>query len=291
MTSQPMNSSADLATSTPSVGRTAAARTRPAAVRERARCVLRSGGCRLHFLLCYVVVLTMAVGLYLAISGIYLAGVLVFGEVVWLDVACNALLVLALGLVVLPLITSIWEIACRMVAARDPDPETSTSARFTPALRDLFAPFASPQAYGRTMVVALEVVAWLAVILGLPVVLWRVAALPFADYAGMSAPLARILPIALRILSVPLGLGAFLLSCRRVGFGYHVFANPELSLNDAARFFRTFKRPILPALCLRLSMVGWMLLSVLGILLPFIFYTLPYATLSAAVYGRTLERK
>jgi hypothetical protein len=87
------------------------------------------------------------------------------------------------------------------------------------------------------------------------------------------------------------GFGTLLLSGRRLGFGYFVFVHEELSLGDANRCFRTHKRPLRPALCLRVRLAGLYALSFVGICVPFVFHSIPLGLCCSAVFGRALTRQ
>ena len=92
------------------------------------------------------------------------------------------------------------------------------------------------------------------------------------------------------LLGLGWGFGVLLLSGRRMGFAYFVFVHEELSLSDANRYFRSLRRPVLPALCLRGGMLGAYALSLVGICVPFVFHSIPLGLCCKAVYGRDLSR-
>ncbi len=239
-----------------------------------------------------IIILTMTMGLYLAVAGLYLAGELVFGPMVWLDGASNALYALLLLLLVLPLVGGTFRIAARMTAASLGTPAVladTSSGDETPTVADIFYPFTSPVAYGRTMLVAGEALLWLLLILALPILLFRVSALPLLYLARTAPVLHGIATVARPVICLLIGAGMLLLSGPRAGLAYYVFTCPHMTVRDIARYLRSLRRPLLPILCLRLSFAGWTALSLVGIGLPLILHVGPLGLLTGAVYARTLS--
>lgn len=269
-------------------------RTQTADLRRRARLVLNghSGRTshRLTLTLALILVLTVGVALYTAVTGLYLAGSILLGDTVWLEAAADVLLILLLLALGLPLLTSVWRLSCLMTA---PDGDTVDGLPVSvpaPTLTELFYPFTSLRAYGRTMAVAMEGLAWAILALGLPILGVRLLCLLVIPLAATEGFLYGLL-IAMSILAgLGAAVGAFLLSGCRAGFGYFVFVHESMTLGDVNRYFRGFWRPLPPVFCLRVSLVGWYALSVAAILLPFVFHTLPYTLCCAAVYSRHLTR-
>jgi hypothetical protein len=157
-------------------------------------------------------------------------------------------------------------------------------------LTELFYPFTSLRAYGRTMAVAMEGLGFAVLTVGVPILLFRLALLPLELLKGSFPFLHGLAVAALVLICLALGLLAFFLSGKRAGFGYFVFVHEGMTLTDVGRYYRGFKRPLLPVFCLRVSLFGWYVLSVMGILLPFVLYTAPYGLCTAAVYSRNLQR-
>lgn len=263
-------------------------------VRRRARSVLNThvGGRshRMTLTLAVVFVLTASVALYAAVACVATAGYLAFGEALWVDAASNILLaILGLGLI-LPLIASTYRLACLMTA---PDGEvTDGLAVSVPAatLSGLFYPFTSLRAYGRTMAVAMEGLAFALLSVGVPILCFRLASLSLDMLSEVPRLLLVLAKAGAFLLCLALGLLVFLLSGRRAGFGYFVFVHESLPLREVNRYYRGFARALLPALCLRVSLAGWVALSAVGIFVPFVFHTVPYGLCCSAAYGRSLKR-
>ena len=262
-------------------------------IKGAARAVLggHSGGLshRLILTLAVVTVLTVSIALYAAVSCLAMAGYLVFGEAAWIDAVANTLLAALELALVLPLAVSIRRLTCLMAA---PDGEVSRGLAVsvpTPDLTGLFYPFTSLRAYARTMAVGMEWLAFLLGGIGLPVLAGRLAWLSMLT-AGWDTWLRILILVCIVILGLGWAFGVLLLSGRRLGFGYIVFVHEELSLGDAHRCFRTLRRPLLPALCLRLHLLGLYALSVVGICLPFVFHSIPFGLSCGAVYARELTR-
>lgn len=266
--------------------------TRAADIHGQARGVLggHSGGMshRLLLTLSVITVLTAALALYAAVACLTTAGELIFGEdALWVYALSNTLLA-ALGLVfVLPLAVSVGRLASLMAA---PDGEVIRGMAVsvpTPSLTEIFYPFTSLRAYGRTMAVGMEGLAFLLCGLGVPILAGRLVWLSIQT-TGMAPWLHALIMVGIVLAGLVWGFGTLLLSGRRLGFGYVVFVYEELSLGDANRCFRTYKRPLLPALCLRLRLAGLYALSFVGICVPFVFHSIPLGLCCGAAYGRAL---
>ncbi len=263
-------------------------------LRRRARLVLNgySGRTshRLTLTLALVLVLTVGVALYAAVSGLYMAGFMLFGEAVWLELAADGLLLLLLLALALPLLTSVWRLACLMTA---PDGDTVDGLPVSvPAatISELFYPFTSIRAYGRTMAVAMEGLAWAVLFLGLPILGFRLLCTLVIPLTGAAGALNALLAVAGFFGCAGMAVGFFFLSGRRAGFGYFVFVHETVTLGDVNRYFGGFRRSAATVFCLRVSLAGWYALSVVAILLPFVFHTLPYTLCCTAVYSRQLNR-
>ena len=270
------------------------ARGQAAELRRQARSVL-NGHCeghanRLTLTLSLVLVLTVGIALYAAVSGLYMVGFLLWGDTLWLELTADALLILLLLVLVLPLLTSAWRLACLMTApdgtAADGFPVSVPAA----TLSELFYPFTSLRAYGRTMAVAMEGLAWTVGFLGLPILLFRLLSTRVIPLTGAAGSLNSLLLAASFLACLGLAVGVFLLSGRRAGLGYLVFVHESMTLGDVNRYFKGFDRPMTTVFCQRVSLAGWYALSVVAILLPFVFHTLPYSFCCAAAYSRQLRR-
>lgn len=262
-------------------------------IKGLARAVLggHSGGMshRLTLTLSVVTVLTVSMALFLATECLAMAGHLVWGEAAWIDAVTNTLLA-ALGLsLALPLAVSIRRLTCLMAA---PDGEVIRGMAVsvpTPELIQLFYPFTSLRAYARTMAVGVEWLAFLLGGIGLPILAGRFAWLSMLT-AGWDAWLRILILAVIVILGIGWAFGVLLLSGYRLGFGYFVFVHEELSLGDAHRYYCTLRRPLLPALCLRLHLLGLYALSAVAVCLPFVFHSIPFGLSCGAVYARELTR-
>ena len=268
-------------------------RTQATMVRRRARRVLE--GNRMTLILAVIVLLVTAMGVYLGSVALYMAGSLYFRDALWLDMATYALMgVLGLFLV-LPLGVGVWRLSCLMTL-RISDAPHFPGLPYTkdrPTLDQLFQPFSSFRAYGRALAVGLESLGWFLLYAGIPAVGFGILHHIFATMSvrGVHMTLCNLLTLASLVLCVAVGLLLFFLSGRRVGFGYFVFVHDDLALKEVNRYFRGFRRSFARPFALRMSLVGWMLLSVVGVLIPFVIHTVPYALCCSAVYAVGLERK
>lgn len=273
-----------------------------ACIRREARAVLsgHSDGVnnRLILILGLTIILTVTMTVYLVLSGFYNAAAAIWGE----QPALDALLTLVFGVcfvfLILPMIAALWRMACLMAA---PDGETVgnlTVSAPAVSVADVFYPFSSPRAYGRAMTVAMESLAWLIppLLMGIAIEVGYTAlvvAEPFPTWLTDEAWLLIADILYALSLAACCGVGVLMLflSGRRAGFGYYVFLCNDWSLRDVRRYFRGFKRSPWRVFCLRLSLVGWVLLSIVGVLLPFVVHTAPYGLLCSACYAASLERR
>ena len=265
-----------------------------ARVQREARNVLggHSGGLshRLILTLSVIILLTVGVALYAAVACVAMAGEIAYGAEPWIDAVANTLLVaLALGLF-MPLSVSLERLSCLMAA---PDGEVVHGMAVsvpTASLPELFYPFSSFRAYGRTMAVGMESLGFLLVGAGLPTLVGRLVWLS-AVAGGMTPWLLGLSMTGIVVLGLCWGFGILLLSGRRMGFAYFVFVHEELSLGDANRLYRSHRRPLLPVLFLRMRLLGLYALSVAGIGVPFVFHSIPLGGCCKAVYSRDLVRR
>ena len=301
----------------------------PASIRRTARGLLDappSGGrgVRMTLILSVVILLTASVGTLLLGSGLYgvltLAGV----SVDLADGIAYALMGVLAVFGLLPLVAGCYRLACLearrgCLDARRECPATSETPHLpavdeSPELWGLFQPFTSLRAYGRALAVGLEWLGWGLAVFGIPTLGFRIssllrsvsdavsdaasdavsdavseAVLPFLK--GLDPAAAGILAVMIPLAGLLLGLLALLLSGRRAGFAYLAFIHAPLSLGEANRYFKGFRRGILAPLALRLSLLGWVALSVAAVLVPFVLHTIPYALCCSAVYGAGMTRK
>lgn len=264
--------------------RLSAAWTQASGLRRQARQTLnRNGGRhRLTLTLAYLTVLIVAGGIYTLSSGVYtLAHVLTTPAMISDDLLgslADLLLALLCLFLLLPLLSGIWRLACLMTA---PPEDFPADKRPSAALSQLFYPFTSLRAYGRSMAVGLESLGWVLMTAVVPVLLFR-SVRAILDLPGI------LIALCLTV-CVLLGLGAFLLSGKRSGFGYYVFLHEDVSLRDADRYFRSLPRPLLLPLLWRLPLLGWALISIVSVLIPLFPHTLPYCACCAAVHARRLQ--
>ncbi len=269
-----------------------------AGVRHRARRVLDGEGAkgnRLTLILATVVLLTAAMGVYLISVGLYMVGYLALGAKPWLDIAAYALMgVLALT-VVLPLAAAVFRLAClmtcRMAAGTFGFPEGLTATSVATELALIVYPFTSRRAYGRCMAVGLETLGWTLLWAGLPAAGFGVLASLFDRMAesGVSAGLCDLMTGLSLLLCVGLGVLFLFLSGWRAGFGYFVFAHEDMTLGEVNRRFKGCRRSFARPFILRLSLTGWVALSIVAVLVPFVLHTVPYGLCCGAVYGGMLN--
>ena len=259
--------------------------------RGTARNVLsgHSGGLshRLILTLSVMTVLTVSIALYAATACLVTAGYLVWDDALWIDATANTLLAVFGLVLVMPLAVSLSRLASLMTA---PDGEVIRGMAVsvpTPSLIQLFYPFTSLRAYGRTMAVGMEGLAFLLGGLGLPILAGRLAWLSMLT-AGWADWLRILVIIGIVILGLGWAFGVLLLSGTRLGFGYLVFVHDELPLGDVNRYYRTLRRPLFAALRLRVCLLGLYALSAVAICIPFVFHSIPLGLCCGAAYGRVL---
>lgn len=267
-----------------------------AGVRHKARRVMdgtAGKGNRMILILATVILMTVAMGVYLVSVGVYMGGFLLFGSVLWLDIATYALMgVLALT-VVLPLAASVFRLACLMtcsVATRAYGLSEGVSA--VSALSQIVYPFTSRAAYRRCWVVGMETLGWTLLWAGLPAAGFGVLASLFDQMAnrGVLAGLCDLMTALSLFVCVGIGVLLLFLSGRRAGFGYLVFVHEDMSLREVNRRFKGLGRSFVRPFVLRLSLTGWVALSIVAVLVPFVLHTVPYGLCCGAVYGAELER-
>lgn len=246
-------------------------------------------GNRLTLILAQLCLLVVAAGVYMIPLGLYQVSGLLFGYVLWLDIAAYGLMGGLALLVWLPLAASVYRLACLMTLARPSLPAGGQS----PDLSRLFDPFTSRRAYRRALAVGMEALGWVALVVGVPAVGYGLLAAIFDRMAnrGVHTTLCNLMTAASLLLCVVCGLLCLLLSGRRAGFGYFVFTREELSLREVNRYFKGLRREWLRPLALRFSLTGWVLLSVVAVLVPFVVHTIPYALCCSTVYASELEKQ
>ena len=277
---------------------TPAKRTGTAEIRLKARRILDGAGKRGHrmtLILAVTTLLTLGVGSYMVASAAYMVGYLLGVSLFWSDlIAYGVLGVLAL-LVILPLGASTFRLACLAILDRKVyvSPVGLTLTDATPELIQLLYPFTSRRAYGRCMAVGLEALGWTLLWGGLPTLGFGLLSEYFDRLAtrGVSTELCDWMTFLALVVCLGVGILLLFLSGRRAGFGFFVFAHPDLPLGEVNRYFRGFRRSFTRPFALRVSFTGWILLSILAVLVPFVLHTIPWGLCSAALYGATLERK
>lgn len=257
---------------------------RAAEIRRLGRAVLNGGeaqGNRMLLILGLLITMTVAGCLVLLAASVYSVCVLIGGETLWADIVAYVVLGVTGVAIALPLGVAVYRMACRMAAG------------LPVRLEELFYPFTRPAAYGRAMVVGLETLLWLLAVVGLPILCHKLCGMgiDFAVSRGLYTWLASILRVVVILPCLLPGVGVFLLSGWRAGFGYYVFTEESLSLGDVYRYFGGFRHRLWAPFVWRLSLTGWMVISFVAILVPYLVHTIPYALCCNAAYARGLERK
>lgn len=258
----------------------ASTRDQAAGYRRRARDVLAREGMRLTLTLAVILLLTVAMGLYMAATLVYAVGYLFVGEALWLDIVAYGVMGLAGIFLFLPLAASAYRLACLAVAGES-----------CGDIRKILYPFTSRRAYQRCLAVGFEALGWGALIAGIPVGGFLALETLFDHMAnrGVLASLCSLGTVIAFAVCLCFGLLMLLLAGYRMGFGYLVFLREELSLGEVNRLYRGFHRRPALAFTLRMSLTGWVALSVVTVLIPFVFHTIPYALCCRAVYGAEME--
>ena len=257
--------------------------TQASGIRRTARQTLnRNGGRhRLTLTLAYLTALVVAGGLYALSSGAYTLTYTLTDPSMISDALLGALADVLFALLclflLLPLLSGIWRLACLMTVSSE---NTTTENASSATLIQLFYPFTSLRAYGRSMAVGLESLGWMLMTAVVPALIFRTIRTVW-DLPGILVALCLIACILL-------GLGVFLLSGKRTGFGYFVLLHEDVSLRDADRYFRSLQRPLLLPLLWRLPLLGWALISMVAVLIPMLPHTLPYCVCCAAAHSRNL---
>ena len=263
-------------------------------IRRCARGMLDGGrGQRLTLVLAVITVLTAGVGAYMLGAATYAVGYLIAGDSLWADVAAYAVMGM-LGLFgVLPLMMGAYRLACLAYPPRENGVELPRVTA-APTLGEVLHPFTSWRAYGRSMAVGLEHLGWFTLMAVIPVVGDRVLTLVL-DYLTEAGylmeewfePLVALGGLGFLVF----GLLMFFLSGYRAGFAYLAFVHDPLPLGEVNRYFKGFRRSFIRPFVLRVSLLGWVAVSILAVLVPFVAHTIPYGMCCSAVYGGELERK
>lgn len=276
---------------------------RSADIRHKALRVLNQGGgrtFRLTLTLAVVFLLTAAVGLYALVYGLCMAVSLFGVDHLWLDIAFYALLVVGGLTLILPLAVSVYRLACQATLASGLTPPPASNlpvTRKAPQLIHILAPFTSRRLYSRCLALGLELFGWVALILILPLAGSRALTGHLAymaesgDWFWLTEGLLGLTQAAVRLVCLLFGVLMLFLSGRRAGFSYLALIHEELSLGEVNRYFKGFDRSFIRPFALRLSMTGWILLSIVAVLIPFVLHTIPWSLCMGAVYGAELTRK
>lgn len=272
------------------------ARTRAAAIRRKAGQAMGYGrGTRLTLILSVVFLLTLAVGIYALSEGVYMAGYLFVGDAPWLNILAYAVMGLLALTLALPLAASVYRQACLAVLGSGfaSPAENLPVAQARPEPVGFFYPFTSGRAYIRCLAVGLETLAWLTLMVGLPVAGFRSleGLVAYLENGGMAGGLGDLLTLGAGILCLAFGVLMLFLSGWRSGFAYLAFVHEDLPLGEVNRYFKGFRRSFVRPFVLRISMTGWMLLSVAAVLVPLVLHTIPWGLCCGAMYGAELERK
>lgn len=275
-----------------------AKRTGTAELRLKARRILDSAGKRsprMTLILAVTTLLTVAVGSYMVASAAYMVSYLLGASIFWSDLIAYSVMGVLTLLAVLPLGASVFRLACLAVLDQKAysSPVGLELADATPELVQLLYPFTSRRAYGRCMAVGLEAFGWTMLWGGLPALGYGLLAEHFDQLAtrGVSTELCGLMTFLAFVACLGVGILMLFLSGRRAGFGFFVFAHPDLPVREVNRYFKGFRRSFVRPFALRMSFTGWILLSILAVLVPFVLHTIPWGLCCAALYGATLERK
>jgi hypothetical protein len=109
--------------------------------------------------------------------------------------------------------------------------------------------------------------------------------------AGRADWIRILVMVGIVILGIGWAFGVLLLSGFRRGFCYLVFVHEELSLGEVNRYYRALRRPLLPAFCLQLHLLGLYALSVVAVCVPFVFHSIPFGVCCEAAFGRAVTEK
>lgn len=266
-------------------------RARAKSIRYRARSVLDAGGRwhnRMTLILSQILLLVVFVAIYGVSAAVYALGYLLVGEALWLDAVAYGLMAI-LGIIVgLPLTMGVWRLVCRMTLRAVKPGEAETLP-----LDAILYPLSSLRAYGRCLLLGLEILGWILLIVGIPLGGYRVLAGLFEHLSirGLHTTLCHLLTVLSFLVCLIWAALMLLLSGKRMGYGYFVFTREETSLREIKGDFKHLRRGVWCPFVLRLSLVGWVALSVVGILIPFVVHTIPYGLFCSAVYGSALEEK
>jgi hypothetical protein len=247
---------------------------------------------RFTLILAVILFMTIAVGFIGVWSGFMTAVSLLVGNQAWLVPVGYGLLALLGVFLVLPLAASLFRLACLMTwrtigYGRESVPASDGG----PTLIELFYPFASRAAYGRCMAVGLEALGWAA--------LWGILpAIAYVNLAGLFDKMATrgvldsfctLMTFAALLICIGWGVLMLFLSGRRAGFGYFAFVHEDAPLREVNRYFKSLRRSFGRPFALRFSFAGWIALSFVAILIPFVVHTIPYGLCCGAVYGEMLN--
>ncbi len=209
------------------------------------------------------------------------------GEVLWPVVTYAVLATAVFAFFTLPLLTALFRMAVLMMEAYVEAERGEPQKRI--GLGEILYPFTSFEAYGRTMLVALRSVASVVMVVVSPVALIVAASLWVPLVSSGKPGIVHVLLWLLNISAACLSL-AFLAvwRARASGFGYFIFSYPDTSVKELYQAFKSCRRTAALPLWMLLSFVGWSLVSLLAVFIPFLVHTLPYMLLSGASYGRFL---
>lgn len=262
-------------------------------LRRRARGLLDGGGRRLTLIFAVVVVLTAAVGAFILGEAAYALGFLIIGDSLWVDVVAYAVMGLSGLFGLLPLTVGAYRLACLAAPPRHGSPNLPVTVK-EPQAADLLYPFTSLRAYLRALAVGLELLGWFTLMAVIPAVTARVLTVVF-DYLAEAGSLLPQWQSPLTLLSglacVLFGLLMLFLSGYRAGFAYLAMIHDPLPLGEVNRYFKGFRRSFLRPFLLRVSLAGWVAVSILAVLIPFVAHTIPYGMCCSAAYGAELQRK
>ena len=270
---------------------------RAAHIRKNAKIILDLPGrdCRLRLILAQIAVIALSLAVPLILDClsllIYALPYVTDGKIpVWLLILRGILWGANILLVVLPLLAGLYRMAVLSVQRSGEPPQTSGENFVDFGVWEFLHPFTSLRAYTCTLYVGIRVL-FRTILILLPSavimlsVIWGIPILGHSCPAVLTAVL-WVLAIALSCLSL---WGMTVWGARSAGLAYFVFAYPERNLWEITTAFKRFSRDAATPLWMRLSLLGWFLLSALAVLVPLLLHTVPYILLSEAVYGQSLE--
>ncbi len=248
---------------------------------------------RLHLILAQllVILLSLAVPMMLDCLSVVIYALPYFTGVenfAWLVILRGVLWGANLILIVFPLWGGLYRLAVLMVKSVEPLSNTANERFQSVSAWECLYPFASGHAYARTLYVCIRAVLRVILMLLPPAaILWGAAwGLPLLSKICPPVLCSMLWMLAVAAVCLTLLVMA-LWNARGTGLAYWVFAHPEQSLLDLSEAFKSTPKGAEIPLLMRLSLLGWFILSFLAVLVPLLLHTVPYMLLCEAMYGRS----